>query len=116
MVKEFGYKVKNATKAFEMDGYYIWDSSVIKAKGKYHMFCSRWKEEYGFGFNWVFNSEIIRAVSDNPEGPYVFANVVLPRRGRQYFDGVNTHNTCIKEHNGKYYLYYMGTTTGGELP
>ena len=116
MVKEFGYKVKNATKAFEMEGYYIWDCSVIKAKGKYHLFCSRWKEEYGFGVNWVFNSEIIRAVSDTPEGPYTFANVVLPRRGRQYFDGVNTHNTCIKEYNGKYYLYYMGTTTGGEIP
>ena len=29
---------------------------------------------------------------------------------------MNTHNTCIKEYNGKYYLYYMGTTFGGEIP
>ena len=41
---------------------------------------------------------------------------VLPRRGRQYFDGMNTHNTCIKYWNGKYYLYYMGTTYGGDIP
>jgi hypothetical protein len=80
------------------------------------MFSSRWKEELGFGNHWLFNSEIIHSVSDTPEGPYEFQNVVLPRRGRTYFDGMNTHNTCIKEHNGKFYLYYMGTTYGGEIP
>lgn len=80
------------------------------------MFSSRWKKDLGFGWNWVFNSEIIHSVSDNPEGPYKFLRVVLPRRGRQYFDGMNTHNTCIREYNGKFYLYYMGTTYGGDIP
>ncbi len=116
MVKEFGYKATDATAAFQMDGYYLWDCAVIKAKGKYYMFSSRWKEEFGFGWNWLFNSEIIRSVADSPEGPFRFDGVVLPRRGREFFDGMNTHNTCIKEHNGKYYLYYMGTTYGGVNP
>lgn len=117
MVKEFGYKVDRATLALRLDGYYVWDCSVLKGKdGKYHMFSSRWKEEYGFGWNWLFNSEIIHSVADKPEGPYHFANVALPRRGRKYFDGMNTHNTCIKYYNGKYYLYYMGTTYGGDIP
>ena len=116
MKNDFGYKAGKAVKALELDGYYVWDCSVIKANGQYHMFSSRWKEEYGFGWNWVFNSEIIHSVSDTPEGPYRFQNVVLPRRGRQYFDGMNTHNTCIKEYDGKFYLYYMGTTYGGEIP
>ena len=80
------------------------------------MFSSRWKKEYGFGWNWLFNSEIIHSVADKPEGPYRFQNVALPRRGREYFDGMSTHNTCIKEHNGKFYLYYMGTTYGGDIP
>ncbi|MBQ7794684.1 MAG: glycoside hydrolase family protein [Clostridia bacterium] len=111
----FGYKAAEAVTALKMDGYFVWDCSVIKAKGKYHMFSSRWKTEYGFG-SWLFNSEIIHSVSDTPEGPYIFKNVALPRRGREYFDGMNTHNTCIKEYNGKYYLYYMGTTYGGEIP
>lgn len=115
-MSKFGYKATTATVAFRNDGYYVWDCSVIKAQGQYHMFSSRWKAEYGFGWNWVFNSEIIHSVSDTPEGPYIFKNVVLPRRGRQYFDGMNTHNTCIKEYNGKYYLYYMGTTYGGDIP
>ena len=114
--EQFGYGVGEASVAMQMDGYYVWDCSVIGAGGKYHMFSSRWKEEYGFGWNWLFNAEIVRCVADRPEGPFRFANVVLPRRGRQYFDGMNTHNTCVKEYGGKFYLYYMGTTYGGEIP
>ena len=116
MKNDFGYKAGKAVKALELDGYYVWDCSVIKSGGKYHMFSSRWKKEYGFGWNWLFNSEIIHSVADKPEGPYHFQNVALPRRGREYFDGMSTHNTCIKEYNGKFYLYYMGTTYGGDVP
>lgn len=116
MANDFGYQIGKATKALEFDDYYVWDCSVIKSGGKYHMFSSRWKRELGFGWNWLFNAEVIHSVSDTPEGPYVFQNVVLPRRGRQYFDGMNTHNTSIKEYNGKFYLYYMGTTYGVEVP
>lgn len=116
MVENFEYKAGKAVKAMEMDGYHVWDCAVIKAQGQYHMFSSRWKKELGFGWNWLFHSEIVHCVSDKPEGPYVFKNVVLSRRGRQYFDGMNTHNTCIKEYNGKYYLYYMGCTYGGDIP
>jgi hypothetical protein len=116
MKNNFGYKAGKANIALKLDGYYVWDSSVIKSGGKYHMFSSRWKKEYGFGWNWLFNSEIIHSVSDTPEGPYRFQNVALPRRGREYFDGMSTHNTCIKEYNEKFYLYYMGTTYGGDIP
>lgn len=116
MENKFGYKAGKAVKALDLEGYYVWDCSVIYTGGKYHMFSSRWREEYGFGWNWLFNSEIIHSVSDTPEGPYVFQNVALPRRGREYFDGMNTHNTCIKEWGGKFYLYYMGTTYGAEIP
>ncbi|MBO5755346.1 MAG: hypothetical protein J6R89_04750, partial [Clostridia bacterium] len=116
MENTFGYKAGRVAKALDLPGYYVWDCSVIRSGGKYHMFSSRWKEEYGFGWNWLFNSEIIHSVSDTPEGPYEFQNVVLPRRGREFFDGMNTHNTCIKEYKGKFYLYYMGTTYGTDVP
>lgn len=109
-------KFKKANIALSLDGYYVWDSAVIKANGRYYMFASRWKENLGFGWNWLFNSEVCRFVSDKPEGEYKFDGVVLARRGRVFFDGMNTHNTCIKYWNGKYYLYYMGTTYGGEIP
>lgn len=112
----FSYSAENASIAMEMDDYYIWDCSVIEAEGKFHLFCSRWPKEYGFGWNWVYNSEVIHCVSDSPRGPYQFLRVVLPRRGRDSFDGMNTHNPCIRCFDGKYYLYYMGTTYGGPIP
>ena len=110
------FRAGKARIALQEEGYYVWDSSVIKADGQYHMFASRWKESLGFGWNWLFNSEIAHYVSDAPTGKFRFKNVVLPRRGRAYFDGMNTHNTCVKYWNGKYYLYYMGTTYGGDIP
>ena len=102
-MKEFPYQAGETVIAMERDDHYVWDCSVIYAEGKYHMFSSRCNREWGFGWNWVYNSEIAHFVSDQPEGPYTFLRVVLPRRGREYFDGMNTHNTCIKEYNGKYY-------------
>ncbi len=115
-MKEFTYRADNAVVALQSEDYYLWDCSVIYAEGKYHMFSSRWNRAWGFGWNWVFNSEIIHSVADQPMGPYKFLRVVLPRRGRQYFDGMSTHNTCIRYYGGKYYLYYMGTTYGGPIP
>lgn len=113
---EFNYEQGEATIALILPGYYVWDNSVIKAEGKYWMFSSRWEGERGFGWNWLMNSRVILSVSDKPEGPFKFVKEVTPRRGKKYFDGMNTHNTCIKEYNGKFYLYYMGTTYDFEPP
>lgn len=117
MVKNiFQNGIGKAQTALELKEYYVWDVSVIKAEGKYQLFCSRWPRKYGFGVHWLFHSEVIRCESDSPEGPYEFREVILPARGREYFDGMNTHNPTIREFQGKYYLYYMGTTYGGEEP
>lgn len=112
----FGYTAQNAVIALELKNDYVWDCAVICAEGKYHMFSSRWSKEFGFGWNWLYRSEIIQSVADRPEGPYRFLRVVLPHRGSDFFDGRNTHNTCIRHFGGKYYLYYMGTTYDGEVP
>ena len=109
-MKKFNYEVSDATIALKLDGYYVWDTSVIKVDGRYFMFSSRWPYKYGFGWNWLYNSEVILSSSDKPEGPYKFEKVILPRRGKEYFDGMNTHNTCIRRYKDKFYLYYMGTT------
>ncbi len=102
---------------FYSEDHMIWCGSVVKGEDeRFHMFASRWDRKLGFGANWLFNCEVVRASSDRPEGPYKFEEVVLPRRGREYFDGMNTHNPYIRYWNGKYYLYYMGTTYGGAIP
>lgn len=100
-----------------MDNYWIWCGSVIKGEDNlYHMFASRWPKELGFGAHWLFNCEIVRASSDIPQGSYKFEEVVLSRRDRKYFDGMNVHYPSIRKWNNKYYLYYMGTTYGGPIP
>ena len=101
---------------FMMDDYWIWGSSVIKGEdGKYHMFADRWAKDLGFGA-WVSNSEVVHAVSDTPEGPYVFSDVALPVRGPEYFDGLVTHNPRVILFDGTYYLYYFGTTYDFPVP
>ena len=96
---------------FSMEGYWVWCGSVVKGEDKrYHMFASRWSREYPMHPGWLEASEIVRAVSDTPEGPYEFQEVVLPARGPQYWDGRSTHNPQIVKYGDEYLLYYMGTT------
>ncbi len=96
---------------FRMEGYWVWCGSVIKGEdGRYHMFASRWKKTQPMHPGWLFGSEIVRAASDTPQGPYTFEEVVLTARGQQYWDGMAVHNPHITRQNGMYVLYYIGTT------
>ena len=95
------------------EGYYVWGASVVKGNdGVYHMFYSRWKEEYGFNA-WVTNSEIAHATSEKPEGPFKYVDVALLPRGAEFWDGLTTHNPSVQKFDGLYYLYYMGNTGDG---
>lgn len=60
--------------------------------------------------SWLTSSEIVRAVADRPEGPYTFAEVVLPARGPAYWDGMMTHNPHIVQYGKRYVLFYTGST------
>lgn len=93
------------------EDYHIWGASVVKGDdGLYHMYYSRWARELGH-YAWVTHSEVAYAVAEKAEGPYNFVNVALPARGSQFWDGTTTHNPTVFKKNGKYYLYYMGTTS-----
>lgn len=101
-----------------MDGYWVWCGSVIKGEdGNYHMFASRWKNDLPFHPGWGMESEIVRAVSKTPQGPYTFAEVVLGNRGPQFWDGRSAHNPSIQKHGDTYILFYVGMTHPfGETP
>lgn len=102
---------------FHLDGYWVWCCSVVRGEDqRYHMFASRWPKTLAMSPHWLFNSEVVRAASETPEGPYRFEEVVLPRRGPSWFDGMNTHNPSIAFWNGTYYLYYFGATYDGPPP
>ena len=95
------------------DDYNVWGTNILKGKdGKYHAIYSRWLKSRGH-HGWVTHSEIAHAVSENLTGPYKFKNVVLPARGKKYWDSDCTHNPHVLEHNGKYYLYHMGNRGSG---
>jgi hypothetical protein len=93
----------------ELD-YYVWCGSMVRDDtGKCHLFYSRWPHKLGFEA-WVTHSEIAHAVSDNPLGPYHPVDVALPPRGKEFWDGLCTHDPTVMRFGSKYYLYYMGNT------
>jgi hypothetical protein len=94
--------------------YYIWCGSMVRGDdGKYHLFYSRWPRSLGF-HAWVTHSEVAHAVGDSLAGPFRHVDVALPARGRDYWDGLCTHNPCILRLGAKYFLYYMGNTGDGQ--
>lgn len=96
---------------FWQEGYRVWGSSVVQGDdGRYHMFVSRVPDYMRFHPGWMIASEIVRASSDTPEGPYKFKEVVLPSRGAEYWDGRSTHNPRLIKVGNKYVLFYMGST------
>ncbi|MCX7016883.1 MAG: glycoside hydrolase family protein [Candidatus Sumerlaeota bacterium] len=102
---------------FRMKDYWVWCGSVIRGEdGAYHMFASRWPKALSFSPHWLTNSEVVRAVSKTPEGPYEFQEVVLPTRGPECWDGRMTHNPTIHKSADMYLLYYTGTTYTGPTP
>src|SRR6478672_8963995 len=92
---------------FKMEGYILWCPSVIKVGNTYHMFASRWPEQYGLG-GWTKYSEIVRATSNNLYGPYTFQEVVLQKR-EGYWDNDRAHNPKIVKAAKKYVLYYISS-------
>lgn len=102
---------------FSMEDYWVWCGSVVQGEdGRYHMFAARWPKNLKFLPAYQSYSEVVRAVSDTPEGPYSVAEVVLPDRGAAFWDGRMTHNPTIHKIKGQYVLFYIGTTFTGERP
>ena len=101
------------TAVFRDENYYIWCGSMIRTDdGTCHLFYSRWPRKLGH-YAWVTHSEIAHAVADSPLGPYRHADVALPVRGKEFWDGLCTHNPTIHKFGSKFYLYYMGNTGDG---
>jgi len=89
-------------------GCHIWCGSMVRDdSGLCHLFYSRWPSANGFQA-WVSHSEVARAVSENPLGPYRYSDVSLSERGEGFWDGFSTHNPSVKKFGDKYYIYYTG--------
>ncbi len=96
---------------FYLPSDWIWGASVIKGEdGKYHAFASKVPGDLTFTPHWCINSVIVRGIADNPEGPFKYEEEVLPERGKQYWDGMMSHNPTIHKFDDTYLLFYIGTT------
>jgi hypothetical protein len=104
---------KNA--GFRMDGYFVWGGSMIRQGDTFHLFASRWPVETGFPEGYRTHSEIVRAVSDNPQGPFVFQEVVVSGRGGDWWDGKMCHNPKITVSGDTLVLFYIGSAVGNGL-
>lgn len=92
------------TAVFKMEGYYLWDPSVIKVGDTYHLFCSRWPKDTEMK-GWL-KSHVIRATSKSLFGPYQFQEVVLePSKHPWATQGV--HNPKITKVGDKYLIYHL---------
>ena len=101
-----------ASFGFVQPGFHTWGGSTVRAPdGTFHMFVSRWPAALGQN-GWVTASEVVRAVAAEPRGPFTFAEVVLPRRAAEYWDGMMTHNPSVfwDARRQLFVLFYIGTT------
>lgn len=99
---------------FAMEGYQVWCPSVVRtADGVFHMLFSRWPLASGH-HAWVTQSEVAYATASSLMGPYTFSHVVLRGSGHGRWDGDVVHNPTVLEHDGRYYMYYMGNYGNGE--
>ncbi len=92
---------------FYMEGYTLGRSSVIYAEGQYHMFVTRCR----IGVDAAIGSEIVRAVSDTPEGPFSFCSVVIGQRPRGFWDAQSASAPCVVSVPGGYLMLYAGLPT-----
>lgn len=109
----FNYRLGPAPRdgGFRMEDYWVWCGSAIRGEdGRYHLFASRWPKRYPFYNGYVCYSEIVRAVADDPLGPYQFEEVVLGHRDLSFWDGGRTHNPTIHKFGERYCLFYEGLT------
>ena len=98
---------------FKMEGWHIWCGSVLRGEdGRYHLFASRWPQATGFPEGYRQYSEIVRAVAENPMGPYRFKEVVIGKRPGGKWDSAMAHNPAIYRVGNRFVLYYIGADEG----
>ena len=93
------------TAIFKMDGWYLWDPSVIKVGDTWHLFASRWPESEKMK-GW-FHSHVIRATSKSLFGPYQFQEVVL-HPSKHPWAKQAVHNPKVMKVGDRYLIYHLG--------
>jgi hypothetical protein len=112
----FTYDPIPLNSGFKMEGYWVWGGSMVKVDGEYHLFASRWPKEAAFPDGYRSQSEIVRATSANPLGPFKFEEVVIGERDSSFWDANMAHNPTIHKIGDDYVLFYIGSDFTTQLP
>lgn len=100
--------------AVEEEDFHVWGASpVIGPEGKTHLFVSRWPIARGFGA-WTTHCEIARYVSESPEGPFEFREVIAKAKGTgtDAWDRQSPHNPNVQMVGDRYALAYIANAGG----
>lgn len=100
---------------FQMEGFFVWGGSMIRVDDTYHLFASRWPAETEFPDGYRSHSEIVRAISKDPVGPFRFEEIVVSGRGGDWWDGKMCHNPKIVKSGETFVLFYIGSAVGSDL-
>jgi hypothetical protein len=106
---EFSYKDVPEGSGFRMDDYWVWCGSMIRVGDTYHLFASRWPKTGPFPEGYRQNSEIVRATSASPLGPFVFEELVIGERDSSFWDSNMAHNPAIYRIGNEFVLFYIGS-------
>jgi len=105
----FEYEKTPLNSGFKMEGYWIWCGSMIKVDSTYHLFASRWPKVGAFPEGYRQQSEIVRATSKSPMGPFEFQEVVIGERDSSFWDSNMSHNPTVYKIKDKFVLFYIGS-------
>ncbi|WP_010167110.1 glycoside hydrolase family protein [Candidatus Epulonipiscium viviparus] len=107
---DFCKSLTGITRILETPLYRVWGCAPIYGEdGRVHVFYSRWVHKYAKPVGWVVSCEIAHAVSDSPESPCEFVDIVLEGRGGNHWDSWSIHNPSVYKVGGQYVLVYLGT-------
>lgn len=100
---------------FHLSDSWVWCGSVTETETGFHMFASRWSKRDPMFEGYLLHSEIVRAFSPTPEGPYTLQAKTLPNGPETRWDGKMAHNPTVLNYAGRFYLFYIGLTYDGEI-
>ncbi len=100
--------------AVEEPGYHVWGSSpIIGPEGNTNLFVARWPTSAPFTPGWHTHCEIALYMSEKPEGPFTFKEIVLSGTEEDSWDRLAPHNPTIHKVGTQYALLYIANTGEG---
>lgn len=94
---------------FKMEGYWIWGGSMIRVDSVYHLFASRWTKRGEFPDGYRTDSEIVRATSLSPLGPFEFQEIIIGERDSAFWDSNMAHNPTLSKIGDEFVIFYIGS-------